>query len=185
MKFNVQLKRLFIAFIIFVIGSLDSNVNAQNEDLNQFEAVESIRLSGPRIGYTILTVPENYDGDKIYGLMQMGWQFEKRLFTSDAGDAVLFEFVPLIAGLERNLFLPSFTTLVGYRTKKGLEFGIGPNLSITGTSVAFAAGHTLKRHNFFIPINVSYTTNEDGGRVSLLVGFNGNSKKPKRKWQFW
>ena len=177
------------------------NANAQIE-----------RLTGPRVGATFITegaaadvVNEGIDFDEnnIYGTTgtaftsQYGWQWETR-FADDGGDVVgIVEWIVLVAGMEKGRFLPSASSLIGARTSKGLEFAIGPNLSLAGVSMAVAVGYNftsgklnipvnlafvpgIKRQGFFsngpveegeelVEFNYDYNT---GSRISLIIGFN-------------
>lgn len=155
-----------------------------------------LKFSGPRIGFTVIGSGEAADKIRKYGktpfVTQFGWQFETRIFTMKSGMSGLFEFVPLIGGIEQGMFLPSFNALFGIRGKKGNEFAFGPNFSLTGAGLALAVGTSFHSENVYFPVNfavvpsVSRISNEynsftntskdvsvrSGVRVSLLVGFN-------------
>jgi hypothetical protein len=126
--------------------------------------VESkLRYGGPRIGVTYLGSGETnnrmndiFDRNINPFITQFGWQFETRFFTLDNGASGLIEFVPMIGGLEQGLFIPSITALVGYRSKKGYELGMGPTLSLGGVGVLFAAGSSLKSGKIVFPINLAF-----------------------------
>ena len=140
-----------------------------------------VKLGGPRIGVTYITpgkfankLEDNYDANPI--LTQFGWQFETRFFTLPDGFSGVFELVPLIGGLEQGLFLPSISGLIGVRTANGIEFGVGPNVSLAGAAIVFAAGITLRSEYINFPINVAYVPSKDGGRMGFLFGFNYRSK---------
>ena len=69
-----------------------------------------INLSGPRFGLTLLSpgaVEALEEREITVGTMvsQFGWQFEKRLYTSNDGVTALMEWVPLISGLEQGVAL--------------------------------------------------------------------------------
>ena len=167
-----------------------------------------VRLEGPRFGGTFITegsaadvVNEGLDLNddaKKYGTTgtafttQYGWQWETR-FADGGGEAVgIVEFLVLVAGIEKGRFLPSFTSLIGARTYKGFEFGIGPNLSLSGVSMAVAVGYSFTSGKLNIPVNLAFVpgikkqgdyydleadenVNYDyntGSRISLIIGFN-------------
>jgi hypothetical protein len=160
---------------------------------------ERLKFSGPRIGFTI--IGDGWAADKIQDrgktpfITQFGWQFETRIFTLQNGTCGLFEFVPLVGGLEQGMFLPSISALIGIRGKKGAEFAFGPNLSLTGAGMAIAVGTSFHSENVYFPINLalipsvgqqrsvsrwepayqSYVEVRErvntGVRVSLLIGF--------------
>lgn len=139
-------------------------------------AYDPVRLSGPRLGFTVLTAGAARRADERFGvnpfLTQFGWQFETRLFRMPNGTAGLLEFVPLIGGLEQGKFLPSLNALLGVRGAKGAEFGIGPNVTPVGVGIALAAGTTLRTDSGInFPITAAVVPGQGGLRVSLLVGF--------------
>ena len=122
-----------------------------------------LRYGGPRIGVTYLGLGETnkhmsdiFDRNINPLITQFGWQFETRFFTLDNGASGLIEFVPMVGGLEQGLFIPSITALVGYRSKKGYELGMGPTLSLGGVGVLFAAGASLKSGKIVFPINLAF-----------------------------
>ena len=137
---------------------------------------DHVRLSGPRLGFTVLTGGAARRADERFGvdpfLTQFGWQFETRLFRLPNGTAGLFEFVPLIGGLEQGKFLPSINALLGVRGAKGAEIGIGPNVTPVGVGIALAAGTTFRTAsgvNF--PVTAAVVPGQGGVRLSLLIGF--------------
>ena len=179
----------------------------KNDDLKDDLLSPSKRYGGPRVGVTYLQkgtsrdrIAEAFNRGAIQPVItQFGWQFETQIFKLKDGSKALFEFVPMIGGLEQGLFLPSATTMFGYRTKRGLEFGMGPSLSLSGVGVSFAAGFSFKSGGVTFPINVvfspsiakttvgedAYTdwdgtfhpaepgvTSHSGSRVSLIIGFS-------------
>jgi hypothetical protein len=122
-----------------------------------------LRYGGPRIGITYLGPGETNDKmNDIFDrninpiITQFGWQFETRFFTLENGASGLIEFIPMVGGLEQGLFIPSITALVGYRSKKGYELGMGPTLSLGGVGVIFAAGASLKSGKVVFPLNLAF-----------------------------
>ncbi|WP_400193169.1 hypothetical protein [Hymenobacter sp. B81] len=143
---------------------------------DQEGAWDGIKLSGPRLGFTVLTGGAADYAEREFRLnpflTQFGWQFETRLFRMPNGTAGLFEFVPLIGGLEQGKFVPSLNALLGIRGPKGFELGIGPNLTPVSAGVALAAGATIRTQsgvNF--PITLAAVPGNGGARISLLMGF--------------
>ena len=138
-----------------------------------------MKLSGPRLGITIITgegaqiLKDDFDASPI--VTQFGWQFETRFFTLEDGTTGLVEGVVLVGGFEQGLFLPSVSGLIGLRSGKGAEFGIGPNLSITGAALVFAAGFTMSSEGINFPINFAVLPSPKGVRFTILVGFNAKS----------
>ncbi|MBC5994121.1 hypothetical protein [Pontibacter cellulosilyticus] len=139
---------------------------------------QSLKLSGPRIGFTVLSnkyrdeINEEFDSDVNAFMTQFGWQFETRIFTLESGMSGLFEFVPLVGGLEQGKFLPSLSALIGLRGAKGFEFGVGPNISLGGAGLVLAAGTNFQSQGVNFPVNVAFAPSRDGGRFSVLFGFN-------------
>ena len=138
-------------------------------------------LSGPRFGFTIR--PNGSPGAwKDVGpvVSQFGWHFEHHISPEVAGPQFVTEFVPLVAGVEYGRFLPSMSFGVGVRLPRGLEFGLGPSLSVTRdengnyagrSALFFALGQTFDYAGVHIPLNVVLSTNKDGSRVSLMTGY--------------
>ncbi len=100
--------------------------NPENDRLN---------LSGPRMGFTfftgqtasILKGAKNIGGYNAYPLMfQFGYQFEVQ-YLNQGNFQALFEFIPIITGLDQGKFLPSISILNGMRSNvSGWEFAFGP-----------------------------------------------------------
>jgi hypothetical protein len=168
----------------------------ENEADDDF-APGQAKYSGPRVGLTCITagIMQDFLASKGKGsiITQFGWQFEKRLFGFADGPTGVFEFVPMLGGMEQGMFLPSVTTLVGLRGtgKEAVEFAMGPTLSRTGLAMAFALGVNLKSRKVNFPVTIAYvpsvkkqvtdyssignpvTRNLDTGhRISILIGFN-------------
>lgn len=138
---------------------------------------QTVELSGPRFGLTVLpdaTIEEL----SAHGLSmrpyitQVGWQFERQFFTRDGGTAMVTELVTLIGGLELNKPIPSVSWLVGFRTRDGIEFGIGPNLSPVGPALVLAAGVTVRMGIANVPFNVAVVPSRSGPRVTVMSGFS-------------
>ena len=105
-----------------------------------------LKLNGPRFGATyitgdrakILQQPRSKGGYDILPYMsQIGYQFEWQYIS--AGDfQALFEFIPSVAGLGQNIFIPSTTFLSGFRlNSSGWEFAFGPSLMISRQADGF------------------------------------------------
>ena len=127
------------------------------------------KLAGPRIGFTYITAGPiadfihdgfDFDEDDFYGstgpafTTLYGWQWESRF--ADGGNVTgIVEWVVLVGGMEKGMFLPSASSIIGARTDGGLEFGIGPNLSLSGIGMVFGVGYNFKSGNLNLPINIS------------------------------
>lgn len=98
-----------------------------------------INLEGPRFGYTYLFGKENdvlskskQDGgyNASPAMFQFGYQFEKQ-YLNEGNYQALFEFLPMITGVDQQLIIPSLTFLNGFRNNKnGWEIAFGPTVGI-------------------------------------------------------
>lgn len=138
---------------------VDANVISQLTKPDSYDArartpvTEKINLSGPRMGGTfftgetarILQAPKSQGGYSSFPLMfQFGYQFEKQYLSSGQFQA-LFEFIPVVTGLDQGLFIPSFTIMNGMRmNKNGWEFAFGPTFNM----VAKEKGYYDAEHNW-------------------------------------
>lgn len=103
----------------------------------------SLSLAGPRMGYTFITgeaaqimkAKRSEGGYDAYpALFQFGYQFEKQ-YLNEGKFQALFEFIPMVSGLDQGLFIPSFTIMNGLRSNvNGVEFAIGPSINFIKTS---------------------------------------------------
>ena len=134
------------------------------------------KLAGPRVGVTMITpgslssivrgdvsmfsdeVREEWTGSTgKYGaaITQYGWQWESRF--ADGGNVTgIVEWIALVGGMEKGYFLPSVSSMVGLRTDKGLEFAVGPNLSLGGIAMVIGAGYNFKFGKLNVPVNIAY-----------------------------
>ena len=134
------------------------------------------KLAGPRVGVTMVQagslasilrkdvslfsddIREEWTGSTgKYGavMSQYGWQWESRFL--DGGDVVgIVEWIALVGGMEKGMFLPSVSSMVGLRTASGFEFAAGPNLSIGGIAMVIGIGKTLKFGKLNVPVNIAY-----------------------------
>lgn len=137
---------------------------------------QTVDYSGPRFGFTYLPQEivdslRGRDIDVDQTISQFGWQLEHEIHVTPEGPMVLNEWVFLAGGLEKGVFLPSVTWLVGARGKSGNEVGFGPNVSIAGVGLAIAAGVNMNTGGLHVPMNVAAASSKGGIRVSFLTGF--------------
>ncbi|HNW98325.1 MAG TPA: hypothetical protein PKK00_07945 [Bacteroidales bacterium] len=100
---------------------------------------EKLNCSGPRMGVAFITgtaskimkAPKSQGGFDSYPVMfQFGYQWEQQ-YLNEGNFQALFEFIPIITGLEQGMFVPSFSVLNGLRdNKNGWEFAFGPTFTI-------------------------------------------------------
>ena len=168
------------------------------------------KLAGPRVGFTYVTagpiadfLHDGFDFDEDedggYGstgpafTTLYGWQWESRFADGGGNITGIVEWIVLVGGMERGKFLPSASSIIGARTDKGLEFGIGPNLSLAGIGMVFGVGYNFKSGRLNLPVNISvlpgrkmtgeiqnqsgnWQTEEyeynTGTRIAITLGFN-------------
>lgn len=128
--------------------NLMKKLSKENQLENTINSPKSpiMRLDGPRmgfVGYTgdlqqRVTAPKNQGGFDCYPVMfQFGYQFEKR-YLNEGNAQALFEFIPMITGLDQARFIPSFAVLNGIRSNvSGWEFAFGPSFNITKMSKGY------------------------------------------------
>lgn len=175
--------------LTLILLSFSTLIIAQNAEwgFNAVPANSTVnQMSGPRFGFTYLSdgstsqiLNRIHEMDSLeydaFGSLpftyttQYGWQFESR-FADTGGPVVgLVEWVVLIAGMEKGMFLPSFSSLVGIRSENGLEFATGPSLSASGLSFLFALGFNYTKGDLNLPINIAFAPDKQGPRNSGLA----------------
>jgi len=175
-------KTVLLLFLLVTFGfCFSSDVYATDSDSLTTIRIEKsnpvkMNLSGPRYGIT--TIPggteiakELEDRDLDLTFSQFGWQFEYNAVPTSGDLDFMVEIVGLLGGSEMGVILPSLTGLIGVRTLDGFEFGVGPNLSITGASLCAAVGKAFEYGGIRIPVNLSYVKGPDGVRISIVTGF--------------
>ena len=190
-------KSFLLITSILITFNLFSQIQYTQSNLNNQNFIKN--LSGPRIGFTIITNGDLKDelvsefGLTSNIITQFGYQFEKQIM-GDENVAGLVEGIIFLGGLEHGLFLPSLSGMFGARFSSGYEFAVGPNLSLGGAGLVIGFGKTIQAGNLNIPINFawvpstsrqntnSYFENGDyfeeletvrtGNRFTLTIGFN-------------
>ena len=138
------------------------------------------RLSGPRFGFTTFTgevaqLRSQIGKEAI--MSQFGWQFETQFVSTETGNQALMEWIVLVGGVEQDELNLSLSWLAGYRLPNGLEFGVGPSVSVRRggsdptTSMVVAAGATLPFGELYVPINLAVAFAEGGPRITTLIGW--------------
>ncbi|MCF8255274.1 MAG: hypothetical protein K9H61_10665 [Bacteroidia bacterium] len=120
------------------LARLTKKFNYENSTNNPDK--DLLNLQGPRFGYSfifgenakILKEGTEHGGFDAYPAMfQFGYQFEKQ-YLNEGNYQALFEFIPMISGIDQQMFIPSIALLNGFRnTKNGWEVAIGPSFSIS------------------------------------------------------
>jgi len=155
-----------IIYTLSIVLGLGLSANAQIE-----------KLAGPRVGITMVTPGllanilkkdvsffsddnrESWEGTSLgeYGAVtsQYGWQWESRF--ADGGEVTgIVEWIALVGGMEKGMFLPSASSMVGVRTASGVEFAVGPNFSLGGIAMVIGAGYNFKFGKLNMPVNIAY-----------------------------
>jgi len=142
-------------------------------------------LGGPRFGVTYITGHgELWDdvqkADVGRVVSQFGWHFERQVIPKSGGPQFVVELVPMVAAVEYGRVAPSITGVMGIRFQNGFELGMGPNSFVSRwddsgpqmrTSLVLAVGKSFNYGGVSIPTNVAFTTNPEGNRVSLVLGY--------------
>ena len=137
-------------------------------------------LSGPRFGFTTFTgqtadLRQTANLEPI--MSQFGWQLETQVVSLESGNQALMEWLFLVGGVEEENTSVSLAWLAGYRLPNGLEFGVGPNLSLnlhnqeTTSSMVVAAGKTMPFGEIYVPLNVAVAFAKGGPRITTLLGW--------------
>jgi hypothetical protein len=135
-----------------------------------------ITSAGPRFGLLYVTgeaaeiLKTEYDAQPI--VTAWGWQIEYQYESSLNGPTGLVEFVPLIAGMEQGLAIPTANVLLGLRTANDNEFVVGPNVSPSGIGLTAAVGKTFHAGPLNLPVNLAIVSNGQGVRYSVTFGWN-------------
>ena len=174
-----------IAFAIAAVAFVPVPGVAQTAEIPESMQARKLprqHLSGPRFGFTAFT------GDvaayrqaigKQPIMSQFGWQFETQIVSTTSGNQALMEWVVLLGGLEQSERNLSLSWMAGYRLPTGLEFGVGPNISVrpddgdiaSTTSMVVAVGATLPFGELFVPANLAVAFAEGGPRITTLLGW--------------
>lgn len=119
----------------FTYDNLINNPDANN-----------LNLSGPRMGYTFYTgetarifqaAKKEGGFDAFPAMFQFGYQFETQ-YLNEGNFQALFEFIPMVTGLDQGMLLPSLTIMNGLRNNvNGFEIAFGPTFFITRVAEGF------------------------------------------------
>lgn len=165
------MRHLLVTLLLFIA------VPAAAQSSSPGFAPRTVTLSGPRFGFTalgdgVVAALQERSIEVRPSISQFGWQFENQIAGLGTGITAMTEWVVLAGGLEQGVAIPSVSWLVGVRSRDGTEFGIGPNVTPAGVSLAMAAGITIRTGGLNVPINVAVVPGRSGTRVSFLTGFN-------------
>jgi len=169
------------------VSELDNSIN------NPYEL--RLQNDGPRMGGVFLTgvgaavlkAPEDKGGygggyGSLATMFQFGYQFEKQ-YLNEGNFQALFEFVPMVTGLDQGRFIPSINFLNGIRNNTtGWEFAFGPNFSFgsykdgyVATNGDFIVEHDSKYNSLkeeAEALNKDFVNRPDSrGDVTITTGF--------------
>ena len=174
--------RLATLAVIFaaVVGPLGGRAVAQTAAPDQGPALVERNLSGPRLGITYVGI----NAPRL--VSQFGWHFEWQVIPEGGGPQFVIQLVPLVAGVEHGRFMPSLTLAMGVRFPSGIEGGLGPNLQLVdpvSTGLVLGIGKSFDYGGVSIPVNLAYTINPMGNRVSVIIGYaiqRSSSRRARR-----
>lgn len=143
-----------------------------------------LNLSGPRWGAIVytgnnaarLSEKTDFGGFNMFPVMfQFGYQYEIQ-YLNEGNFQALFEFIPMISGLDQGKIIPSFTVMNGLRNNKnGLEFGFGPTLSVSHEARGYFQGGNWYLESEYIGDvpnpNKIVTRADSRGTLSINPGF--------------
>ncbi len=174
------MKKVFV-LIILVFNSV-FQVLSQNSKIREDTDLKYY-AHGPRIGITsIYSSSDNKWGiskEKSFLLekdipptiSQFGYHLDLSLYVKNKINP-LVQFDGLIGGIENGFFLPSISMVIGIRFFDTFEFGVGPNLSMSGSGIIFAGGYNIHVDNVYFPVNIVVVKTNDNYRFSILTRFN-------------
>jgi hypothetical protein len=135
-------------FALPVDPNLLSKLTKPNDYENSINVpnVARLNLSGPRMGMTVFSgeAARRFGASRSEGgleakpvMFQFGYQFETT-YLNQGGLQALFEFIPIVTGLDQGQVLPSISILHGVRSnRRGFEFAFGPILYVTKEAEGF------------------------------------------------
>lgn len=107
---------------------------------------DRLRLDGPRLGFVtftgntanIMQADKSVGGFEAFPMMfQFGYQFEKQ-YLNEGKIQALFEFIPMVTGVDQGYFIPGISLLHGLRSNvNGWEFALGPTLNLSPKSKGY------------------------------------------------
>lgn len=168
------------AAVMLCTGAAATAVGQEDPD----DAVELRyrNLGGPRLGVTFISgngeLWQDLEANSIgRAISQFRWHFEYQIIPRGGGPQFVIELVPMIGGVEYGKVIPSGSLAMGIRFPNGIEFGLGPNVVITGGTETVRSGLLIGIGKSFgyggvsIPLNLVWVRNPDGNRFSMVFGY--------------
>jgi hypothetical protein len=155
------------------------------ESMVNTNQTERLNLSGPRMGAAVFTgafsnilrAKKDVGGFEMFPAMyQIGYQFEA-MYLNEGNFQALFEFIPMITGIDQGAFMPSVTIMNGVRHNLwGFEFAVGPNFAISRRAELYTDSNNNYQLKSKLPIedldNHKYITRADSrGDFYLSTSF--------------
>ena len=143
--------------------------------------IKRLRSDGPRMGFATFTgdlAARLSEGtttggfDVVPVFFQFGYQFEKQ-YLNEGKFQALFEFIPLVTGIDQGLFIPSFTILNGLRNNKnGWEFAFGPTVRFVAQAEGYYDNGVWRLRTADSPANADFIKRMDSrGTREVSTGF--------------
>jgi hypothetical protein len=150
-------KTLLLIASVFTLSQVNAQIQYSSNDAPKSTVERAVidKLSGPRVGMTVISNGMIVDELGSNFMTQFGYQFEKQIAGNEE-IAGLIEGIVMIGGLEQGRFLPSISGLFGARAATAFEFAMGPNLSLAGAGLVIGIGKTIKMGSINIPINFAW-----------------------------
>jgi hypothetical protein len=162
---------------------ISASAFSQVDSLDVPPTLTEVNLSGPRLGLAaavsngkFLETLRQKKMDRT--LSQFGWQFEYKIVPDGGGPAFVVEVIPLVAGVEYGVLFPSVNVPLGVRFPNGFEFGLGPQLLVTGdrkepvtTALVMATGKTFLYRGVGLPINLAVVKGSGGWTAAAMFGY--------------
>ena len=176
----MKFRNLVTATALLCFGAAATAVGQENlDDVVEFR---SRNLGGPRLGVTFVTgdgeLWRDLEANSVGRIIsQFGWHFEYQVIPRGGGPQFVIELVPMIGGVEYGKVIPSGSLVMGIRFPNGLEFGLGPNVVVTGgtdpvtSGLLMAVGKSFGYGGVSIPLNLVWVRNPDGNRFSMVFGY--------------
>lgn len=170
------MKQVRLFLIVFLIAA-SIHSYAQPQEPVKFS---QRNLGGPRLGITYVYAKGEFKNElnriNVGPLVsQFGWHFEYQIVPETPGPSFVIQFIPLVGGVEYGKLIPGASLAFGIRFPGGFEFGMGPNVLTSeekvSTALVLAFGKSFDYGGVSIPINIAFTTNPDGQRISFIFGY--------------
>ena len=166
--------------IAVLLGVTTADAGAQTESQQNPVQFGLRNMGGPRLGVTyvfgngpLYQYLKDNQMDRV--ISQFGWHFEHQVVPDGGGPQFVIQVVPLFGGVEYGMIAPVIALAMGVRFPSGIEFGMGPELIIgkegVKSALVMGVGKTFDYSGVSIPVNLVFTRNNDGGRLSILFGY--------------